>query len=163
MGEIAFACAVSHAPGSTGWPDKADRTMRDNIHEAYATLGQRLLASELDALLVIGNDHILNFPVTNYPDFCFGLAEFHEGPAEWFQPWLRVPEYRLPGAPEIGGRIYRHLVSNGAKTAASGDLLYDDQLSVPVTNRPRRTRICLTRMYSGVVPRILALGIQRSS
>lgn len=137
MGEIALAAAASHAPGITGWFAKADETMRDNVRRAYEELGERVLAARLDALVLIGNDHVLNFPVTNSPDFCIGIAPVHEGPEEWFRPWLRVPVYRIEGAPDIGAELYRGLVAcrvDAAKTAVRREnFLFDDNVSVPMT------------------------------
>lgn len=137
MGEIALAAAASHAPGITGWFAKADEAMRENVRRAYEGLGERIRAAGLDALVLVGNDHVLNFPVTNSPDFCFGLAAVHEGPEEWFRPWLKVPVYRIEGAPDIAATLYRGIQRSGLKTSKTAarreNFLFDDNVSVPMT------------------------------
>jgi aromatic ring-opening dioxygenase catalytic subunit (LigB family) len=104
------------------------------VAAGYRELGRAIRAAELDALVIIANDHLLNFPVTAYPDFGFGLAEVHAGPDEWFRPWLRVPEYRMTGHPAVGGNIYRGLTRRGWRANAVTDAMrFDDNISVPVT------------------------------
>ena len=134
MATFAMAGAASHAPGVTGWFSRADEKIQQRVRDAYQELGATIRGAELDALVIIGNDHLLNFPVTHYPDYAVGLAPVHSGPDEWFRPWLRVPEYRVNGASAVGAVIYRALRCAGFRAAAvQYALRLDDNLSVPLT------------------------------
>lgn len=77
---------------------------------------------------------IANSKVGDYPNFTFGLAERHSGPDEWFKPWLRVPDYEIPGRPDVGDVLYRSVkdLTPGVR-AVRENLRYDDNVSVPVT------------------------------
>jgi hypothetical protein len=134
MAEISLAIAASHAPGLTGWFDKAPEADRKTVLAAYAEIHDAIVESRTDVLLVIANDHIANGFVSDYNDFTFGLAERHTGPDEWFKPWLRVPDYELPGRPDVGEVLYESVKDCAPRVrAVRENLRYDDNLSVPTT------------------------------
>ncbi|NLT07057.1 MAG: hypothetical protein GXY03_12200 [Solirubrobacterales bacterium] len=134
MADIVFAAAVSHAPGLTGWFDKADEESQRNVREAYATVGSDIRDANLDLLVIIANDHLANFPVTDYPDFVFGMIDEHSGPDTWFKPWLAVEDYSMPGRPDLAEAVYGHLQGAGANVVRWDEpLRFDDNISVPVT------------------------------
>ncbi|WP_326836680.1 hypothetical protein VSH64_17515 [Amycolatopsis rhabdoformis] len=134
MAEIIAAVAASHAPGLTGWFSKATEEDQRTVRQAYGEIRETLAAARADVVLVIGNDHVANARLNDYPDFTFGLAERHRGPDEWFKPWLRVPDYDLPGAPEIATRLLDALAPKGQRLrGATDNLRFDDNLSVPAT------------------------------
>ncbi|TDD37514.1 hypothetical protein E1287_08025 [Actinomadura sp. KC06] len=134
MAEISLAVAASHTPGLTGWFDKAPEADRDTVRAAYAEIHDAVVRSRTDVLLIIGNDHVENAPVSDYPDFTFGLAERHTGPDEWFKPWLRVADYAVPGRPDVADVLYRSVQEAGPRVrAVHENLRYDDNLSVPIT------------------------------
>jgi aromatic ring-opening dioxygenase catalytic subunit (LigB family) len=135
MAEVVLAVAASHAPGLTGWPDKAGEESRRSVEEAYARLGAAIADADLDVLVMVANDHIANFPVTDYPDFVLGMEKEHSGPDEWFKPWLAVEDYTMPGRPDLARALYDGLTSeNGYKLVAWDERLrFDDNISVPVT------------------------------
>src|SRR5690606_1933265 len=126
--------AASHAPGLTGWVDKAPEADQRTVREAYAEIHDAIVESRTDVLVIVGNDHIANSKVGDYPNFTFGLAERHSGPDEWFKPWLRVPDYEIPGRPDVGDVLYRSVkdLTPGVR-AVRENLRYDDNVSVPVT------------------------------
>lgn len=134
MAEISVAMAASHAPGLTGWFDKAPEADQRTVREAYAEIHDAIVESRTDVLVIVGNDHIANSKVGDYPNFTFGLAERHSGPDEWFKPWLRVPDYEIPGRPDVGDVLYRSVkdLTPGVR-AVRENLRYDDNVSVPVT------------------------------
>ena len=85
MGEIVAAVALSHAPGLTGWLDRATPEVQRNLTEGYESLGRMLRDTKPDVIIGIANDHLLNFPPENVPDFCVGTGARWSGPAEWFR------------------------------------------------------------------------------
>lgn len=132
MGKVVFAGAASHTPGLTGWFGIVPEEVQQHVAAGYALLAEEIAAAELDALLVVANDHIANARVNCYPDFTFGLAAEHVGPDEWFRDWLQVGEYRLRGNPAVADAIFKGFAAHDiAAYATSDNLKYDDNLSVP--------------------------------
>jgi aromatic ring-opening dioxygenase catalytic subunit (LigB family) len=134
MAELVFAGAMSHAPGATGWPEKADIDKKNNFHNAAKKLGERIVSAKPDVLIGISNDHVLNYNLKNFPNFAIGTGEQHSGPGEWFESWLNVPRYQLEGSPKIAGQLYNGLIKKGYNIANHQEnFLYDDNFSVPLT------------------------------
>ena len=133
MGEIAFAAAAAHAPGLTGWPERASAEAQRTVEESYAELGRRIGEANLDVLVMVANDHILNYNPAEYPDFIVGTGGEHVGPAEWFKPWLNVDDYRMPGRPDLAETLYRRLENGDGRVVHNDQLGFDDNVSVPVT------------------------------
>jgi hypothetical protein len=57
------------------------------------------------------NDHLLNWPINNTPEYTVGIGALHLGPADWYDEWLALEKYRIPGHPGLA----RHLVREGAR------------------------------------------------
>ena len=68
MGQLVGVFAASHAPGLTGWFDDAEVAQRERVLEGYRALRERLEAAAPTVVLMISNDHLLNFPVDATPD-----------------------------------------------------------------------------------------------
>ena len=132
MGEIVAALALSHAPGLTGWLDRATPEVQRNLTEGYESLGRLLRAQKPDVIVGIANDHLLNFPPETVPDFCVGTAARWSGPAEWFRDWLNVTPYALAGHPALAKTLVREGARAGINFAFSDALLFDDNWSVPL-------------------------------
>src|SRR5687768_2124669 len=105
MGELVGVFAASHAPGLTGWAEDAEAAQRERVLSGYNALRQRLEASNPSAMIMISNDHLLNFPVDDPPDFAVALATEHTGPEPWFEAWLQLAPYRVPGHPDLARAI----------------------------------------------------------
>lgn len=132
MAEIVAVTALSHAPGLTGWPDRASARERQNLFDGFNEVGRIVRAAKPDVIIGIANDHLLNFPLSNVPDFCVGTAAHWKGPAEWFRDWLNVPPYALPGHAEVARTLVREGGRNGINFAFSDELMFDDNWSVPL-------------------------------
>jgi len=133
MGKLVCAFALSHAPGITGWPDKAEPGERERFLNGYREMSRRLYESRPDCLIGIANDHVLNFFFDLCPDFCVGVAQVHHGPAEFFKEWLALPDYSVPGRPDLAASLIQQGARLGIKFAFSDQLLMDDNFSVPLT------------------------------
>jgi aromatic ring-opening dioxygenase catalytic subunit (LigB family) len=133
MGEIVAVAALSHAPGLTGWLDRAPPEVQRNLIDGYRAIGRMLHAARPDAIVGIANDHLLNFPPDNVPDFCIGVAERWSGPAEWFRDWLNVQPYQVAGHPALAKDLVREGARAGVNFAFSATLLFDDNWSVPLS------------------------------
>ncbi len=132
MAEIVSIIALAHAPGATGWLDKAPEHERDELLAGYARMADRLRAAKPDVIVGIANDHLLNFRLENIPDWCVGTAERWRGPAEWFRDWVNVPSYEVAGHRELARAIVRECAWKGVNLAFSDVLEFDDNWSVPL-------------------------------
>ncbi len=132
MAEIVSVIALAHAPGATGWLDRAPQDEQDALLAGYARMGEALRAARPDVIVGIANDHLLNFPMESVPDWCVGTAERWRGPAEWFRDWINVPEYEVAGDRALARHIVRESGRRGFNLAFSDALLFDDNWSVPL-------------------------------
>ena len=80
MAEIVAAALVSHAPLITGRPDVSEPARRERFYAGYRELGRRLHAARPDVIVMFVNDHLQNFPYSNMPAFCIGLAPRYDAP-----------------------------------------------------------------------------------
>lgn len=133
MGKIVFVGALSHAPAATGWPEKAKDEEKNNFYEAARKIGESITNAKPDVIIGIANDHVQNFHLSNFPDFAIGIGEEHSGPGEWFEPWLKVPKYKLKGEKQIASQIYNGLIKKGINLASRSTFQFDDNFSVPLT------------------------------
>ena len=132
MADIVSIIALAHAPGATGWLDKAPQSQQNELRAGYARMAERFRAARPDVIVGIANDHLLNFRLDNIPDWCVGTAERWHGPAEWFRDWVNLPEYDVPGHRELARRIVRQSALKGFNLAFSDRLEFDDNWSVPL-------------------------------
>ncbi len=132
MAEIVATIALSHAPGLTGWPEKATEEEQRNLKDGYAELGRLLRKTKPDVIVGIANDHVLNLPMDSGINFCVGTASQWQGPAEWFKAWLNVPDYEVSGHRELARTIVRESDRQGLAMAFRDELLFDDNWSVPL-------------------------------
>jgi 2,3-dihydroxyphenylpropionate 1,2-dioxygenase len=126
---IVFACAASHAPGITAWPEAAPKEQAQRIVGSYQKLSEMLRASRPDALLAITVEHWANFFLNVMPTFCIGRADHYEGPVE---DWLRVPKTRIPGDPGLAAEILDGCMESGADPSFSDELLFDHATMIPL-------------------------------
>src|SRR6185295_18483301 len=111
VAEIVAAMAMTHSPGLTGWLTRASE---DYQHQALTALGEmrrRLEVARPDVLVMFSNDHLLNWPINNVPEYTVGIADAHVGPADWFDDWLGMEKYRVPGHADLA----RFIVNEGAR------------------------------------------------
>jgi len=96
VAEIVAAMAMTHSPGLTGWFTRASEDYQRLALQATAEMRRRLEAARPDVLLMFSNDHLLNWPINNVPEYTVGIADEHVGPADWFDEWLAMEQYRVP-------------------------------------------------------------------
>jgi protocatechuate 4,5-dioxygenase beta chain len=154
MADIVAAMAMTHSPGLTGWFDRAPRAHQESALQALAEMRRRLEAARPDVLLMFSNDHLLNWPLSNTPEYTIGIADEHVGPADWFDEWLGMEKYRVRGH----GSLARYLVNEGARRriafASLRDMQFDDGISVPThyLNPDARFRLVPVTMNCNVPP-----------
>src|SRR6266545_4170263 len=132
MAQIVAAMAMTHSPGLTGWFDRAPRDQQTLALQAIGEMRERLAASRPDVVVVFSNDHLLNWPMNNTPEYTVGIGAEHVGPADWYDEWLGLKKYRIPGHPALA----RFIVNEGARRrlafAYLREMQFDDGVSVPM-------------------------------
>jgi protocatechuate 4,5-dioxygenase beta chain/2'-carboxy-2,3-dihydroxybiphenyl 1,2-dioxygenase large subunit/2'-aminobiphenyl-2,3-diol 1,2-dioxygenase large subunit len=78
------------------------------------------------------NDHIQNFPYSNMPAFCVGLAEAYEAPSPGGARLMRIAPRKIPGAPEWAMALLEGGLAAGFDFAYSYEIESWDELSVPL-------------------------------
>jgi aromatic ring-opening dioxygenase catalytic subunit (LigB family) len=132
MARLIASLGVAHAPGVTGWIDKAPKHEQDAVLAGYAEFGRRMDELKPDVVIGVANDHLLNFPMSNIPDFCVGIGDDWAGPAPWFRDWLNVPDYKIRGHRALARALVRDSARAGINHAFAEQLLFDDNWSVPL-------------------------------
>ena len=132
MAQVVAAMALTHSPGLTGWFDRAPEDQRRQARAALDLMRARLRAARPDVIVLLSNDHLLNWPINNTPEYTVGIGAEHVGPADWYDEWLALEKYRIPGHPGLA----RYLVNEGARRrlafAYLRDMQFDDGVSVPM-------------------------------
>jgi protocatechuate 4,5-dioxygenase beta chain len=132
MAQIVASMALSHAPGLTGWLDSVGPDEQTTIAEGFAELRRRLRAARPDVIVGVANDHMLNLPMKNPPDFCIGTAAAWDGPADFFRDWLKLDAYHVNGRPDVAAVIEARARAEGVSIMHADALLFDDNWSVPL-------------------------------
>jgi protocatechuate 4,5-dioxygenase beta chain len=154
MAELVAAMAMTHSPGLTGWFDSAPPEHQQLALTATAEMRRRLAAARPDVVVMFSNDHLLNWPINNVPEYTVGIGETHVGPADWFDEWLSMEQYRVPGHPDLA----RFIVNEGARRrlmlAYLRTMQFDDGISVPThyLNPDARFRLVPVTMNCTVPP-----------
>jgi aromatic ring-opening dioxygenase catalytic subunit (LigB family) len=132
MARIVSAMAMTHSPGLTGWFDRASKDYQEQALRATTEMRERLAAARPDVLVLFSNDHLLNWPISNTPEYTVGIGAEHVGPADWYDEWLGLAKYRVAGYPALA----RHIVNAGARRGLALSYLrqmqFDDGISVPL-------------------------------
>ena len=132
MATIVAAMAMTHPPGLTGWCDRAPEDYQAQALRAMTEMRERLAAARPDVVIAFSNDHLLNWPINNTPELTVGIGPEHVGPADWYDEWLALDKYRIPGHPAMA----RYIVNEGARRRLSLAYLrrmeFDDGISVPM-------------------------------
>jgi aromatic ring-opening dioxygenase catalytic subunit (LigB family) len=154
MAEIVAAMAMTHSPGLTGWFDRASVEYQQLALSATAEMRRRLEAARPDTLVMFSNDHLLNWPINNTPEYTVGIGAEHVGPADWFDEWLGMEKYRVPGDPGLARFLVNETARRGLSLAYLREMAFDDGISVPThyLNPDARFRLVPITMNCNVPP-----------
>ena len=131
MAQIVAAMAMTHSPGMTGWFTQAPKDQQELTLRATAELRQRLDAARPDVVIMFSNDHLLNWPLNNTPEYTVGVGVEHVGPADWFDEWLAMEKYHVPGHSSLARFIVNESARRRLALAHLRDMQFDDGISVP--------------------------------
>lgn len=129
-GSLAFAGAMSHAPGIAAFRDAASKEQASSFFSACDTMRQKLMASNPDVIVVIAPDHFSNFFIDNMPASCITLNAAYHGPVE---KWLGVSELTVAGMPDLGRAILNQSYKDGIESAFSEEVMLEHSVIVPLS------------------------------
>jgi aromatic ring-opening dioxygenase catalytic subunit (LigB family) len=154
VAQIVAAMAMTHSPGLTGWFDRASVEYQQLALSATAEMRRRLEAARPDTLVMLSNDHLLNWPINNIPEYTVGIGDEHVGPADWFDEWLGMEKYRVPGDPGLARFLVNDAARRGLSLAYLREMQFDDGISVPThyLNPDARFRLVPVTMNCNVPP-----------
>jgi protocatechuate 4,5-dioxygenase beta chain len=154
VAEIVAAMAMTHSPGLTGWFDRASVEYQQLALAATAEMRRRLEDARPDTLVMFSNDHLLNWPINNIPEYTVGIGDEHVGPADWFDEWLGMEKYRVPGDPGLARFLVNDAARRGLSLAYLREMQFDDGISVPThyLNPDARFRLVPVTMNCNVPP-----------
>ena len=132
MAEIVAAALTSHAPLITGKPEVERPDLRDRFYAGYREIRQRLVAARPDLIVMFVNDHLQNFPYSNMPAFCVGLADGYDAPSPGSARLMRITPRKVAGAPEWSMALLEAGLAAGFDFAYSYEIESWDELSVPL-------------------------------
>jgi hypothetical protein len=78
------------------------------------------------------NDHLQNFPYSNMPAFCVGLASEYDAPSPGGAGLMRIAPRRIAGRPEWGLALLEAGLERGIDFAYSYEIDSWDELAVPL-------------------------------
>jgi hypothetical protein len=126
---IAFACAVSHAPGMTAWADAAPPAQKDVLFGGFERLRGTLDAAGADTLILLTSEHWANFFLDHIGAFCIGRAERYCGPVE---PWLKIDKAEVTGDPALAGELLEACYEAGIEPSFAYEMEFDHGTMVPL-------------------------------
>jgi aromatic ring-opening dioxygenase catalytic subunit (LigB family) len=139
---IVFACAASHAPGITAWPEAAPPAQKERVYGAFESLRARLDASGAETVILLTSEHWANFFLDHMGAFCVGRAETYTGPIE---PWLKIDKREIKGDPALAAEIVETAYDHGIEPSFAYELQFDHGTMVPLS-------LIMPRMDRPVVP-----------
>ena len=132
MAEVVAAALTSHAPLITGKPDIARPEQRERLYAGFHELGRRLAAARPELIVMFVNDHLQNFPYSNLPAFCVGLADQYDAPSAGGGKFMRIPSRKLRGDRDWAMALLEAGLDAGFDFAYSYEIESWDELSVPL-------------------------------
>lgn len=105
MAQLVMAAATPHNP--LLWRSMVDPVPDDlrGVSDNFAMIGTALRDLQVDALVVVGTDHIRQFFSHNAPAFAIGYADSYHGVFENEVRTFGMPYVQIKGHPELAGVI----------------------------------------------------------
>ena len=119
MGEFVSIMGMAHAPGVTGWIESCPENDQRAIQTGYEELGRIMRAARPDVIIGVGNDHLLNLPLKNPPNWRVDCSAEWNGPAEFFKAWLKQPGYHVMGRPDVSEVLAREVMAAISRSIAA--------------------------------------------
>jgi hypothetical protein len=122
VAEIVLAYCSSHAPMMSSERAAAPPEQRANFIGALEQLKNEAVRRQVQAVVVLSNEHFTNFFLENFPQICIGVGEKNWGPTE---EWLPIDKVWVPGHEGLANHIARSTLQAGFDPAFSHQLELD--------------------------------------
>jgi aromatic ring-opening dioxygenase catalytic subunit (LigB family) len=126
---IAFAAAISHAPGMVAWADAAPPNQKDALYTGLDRLRAELDAARVDEIILFTSEHWANFFLDHISPFCVGRGASFKGPIE---PWLKLSGVNIQGDPDLATTILEQCYENGVEPGYAYELAFDHGTMIPL-------------------------------
>ena len=127
MAKIVAAFGTPHGPMLPQQVAEAPGKLRSEA--LMKQVREQLEEAAPDVIIEFASDHFTNFFYNNLPQFCVGMIEEAEGPAETY---CAMPHRVVKGHPELAKRIYGHALKSNFDLAMSQELRLDHAVLVPL-------------------------------
>ena len=125
--ERVSAVATVHAPFIVGRPDLAPPKRKERVYEGFEELAAFVESRAPDVIIAFSNEHISNFVPDNVPPYCVAI-----GSSNPTLPEFRLPETRVPSAPDLARDLVSYAYDHGFDLAHSEELLLDHGTGLPL-------------------------------
>jgi hypothetical protein len=122
MAEIVLAYCASHAPTMAAARESAPQEQRDNFFRSLEWVRDEARRRDVQACVVLSNEHFTNFFLENFPQICIGIGQRNWGRTE---AWLPIDKMWIPGHPALAGHLTRQTLESGFDPAFSHQLELD--------------------------------------
>jgi len=102
--------------------EAAPKEQADNFFGALDKLKREAVERDVQACVVLSNEHFTNFFLENFPQICIGLGEKNWGPTE---EWFPIDKVWIPGHEGLGNHIAEYTLGHGFDPAFSHQLELD--------------------------------------
>jgi len=127
MSELVGGFLLPHDPLIAAANEAANPEQRDAVMEAYAHIARRLGDLEVDAVIVIGDDHYTVFGPHCIPRYLIAIGDV-EGPIE---PWLGIPKAPIKTNPALAQHIMQTGFDNDVDWAVAKSMTMDHSVTIP--------------------------------
>ena len=132
MAKITGVMASTHTPGLLGWFEDAPKDQQEAARKAFAEMRDYMAKCRANVMIIVSNDHLLNWPINNSPDYTVGIGSEHVGPTDWYDSWLGQKEkYHVSGHPGLACHIVNASARLGVSMSYLREMQFDDGISVP--------------------------------
>ena len=128
MGEIVWAACVSHAGGQLRVRESATEQERmDRVYAGWEQLRGSLEQAELDALIVVGTDHMFTFSTDLMPTLTLGRGDVYE---TWGELGNQIRDVRASAG--LSDALHRSLVADDFDVASATGMRLDHAYACPL-------------------------------
>ena len=128
MAELVTGFCLPHDPLMTSLPEINEQTRADKVFAAFEEVHQRLVAAEVDTVIVIGDDHYCKFGPHCLPQYLIAIGDL-EGPEE---PWIGIERYGFPNNVPLAMHIMNTGFETGFDWAVARSITLDHGTMVPI-------------------------------
>ena len=146
MAKLVTALACTHNP-TIYWNNLVPE---QNLNDAFNPIRKRLKEAEVDALVVLANDHISNFFLDNMPSFAVGIAPEAGGP---FIGELEagMPEWKGKINQDLARGILKEGIRSGVDFASTQKFTLDHAFLVPLMLSLSKMKIPIVPIFSNAL------------